>query len=341
MAQVNLPNVKAHRDRYKKMRYYFRRAGSRLIALPGVPGSAEFMEAYDKARAGHVPIGSGGTIAGTVDALAVQYYEKSDEWKALAYKTQLTRKIIIEQFRVDNGKFRVALLRTSHLDAIMKAIPKASMKKHWLTTIRALLKFACPMLRPDNPADALRLGKHHTDGHWNWDDHEIDQYRAHWPNGTEARLAFEIGLEGLSRRGEIVMLGPQHVKGNRIKIARLKGNPEVDIEMTPELAAAVHAMPKGHLSWFITRLGKPRSAGGLSKIFPQWVKAAGLPSRCVAHGLKKAGLRRMGEIGCTTLEMMGVSGHTTLESIEIYTRGFDRKKAGDRAIAKRREHTAV
>lgn len=326
------------------MRYYFRRAGSRLIKLPGEPGSAEFAEAYDAARGGQTPqIGLDRTVPGTVDALIVAYYN-SAEWKAFeSEQTRQVRKRFIDKFRTANGKYRVKTLQASHLATIMHSIDNLSAKKHWLTAIRGLLEFAKPMLRPDNPADQLRLKKKRkTDGHHNWTNEEIAQYRAYWKLGTQQRLAMEIGLEAVSRRCEIVRLGPQHVKNGRIKIERAKGGEdEVDIEMTLELAAAVAAMPKDHLVWFVTQHGKPRTSSGLSDIFPEWARAAGLPDHCRLHGLKKAGLRRMAEDDCTTHEMMATSGHVSLQSLEIYTRKFNRRKAADRAIAKRKANKAV
>ena len=42
---IRLKYVHAFRDRFGRMRYYFRRHGMRT-ALPGLPGSTEFMEVY-------------------------------------------------------------------------------------------------------------------------------------------------------------------------------------------------------------------------------------------------------------------------------------------------------
>jgi hypothetical protein len=39
-------------DRHGKPRFYFRRAGSKSVTLPGLPWSPEFMAAYSEALAG-------------------------------------------------------------------------------------------------------------------------------------------------------------------------------------------------------------------------------------------------------------------------------------------------
>jgi hypothetical protein len=59
----------------------------------------------------------------------------------------------------------------------------------------------------------------------------------------------EFALETVSRRGEVVRLGPQHVyigsEGEpRIHIQRTHGSKDVDIPISPELKAACDAMPK-------------------------------------------------------------------------------------------------
>ena len=69
-------------------------------------------------------------------------------------------------------------------------------------------------------------------------------HREHISLGTQQRLVMEFALETTSRRGEVVRLGPQHVRNGRIRIERTHGSADVDIPMSPELQAACEAMPK-------------------------------------------------------------------------------------------------
>jgi integrase len=163
----------------------------------------------------------------------------------------------------------------------------------------------------------------------------VEQYRAHWPLGTQERLVLEFALEAVSRRGEVVRLGPQHVRNGRIRIERLKGSADVDIPVTPELQAACDAMPKEHLTYIVTQDGKPRTANGLGRVFARWASKAGLPPRCRLHGLKKGGMRRLAESGGTTHELMAISGHLTLSEVQRYTEQADRKKLADSGMRKR------
>ena len=343
MARIRLKYVNAFANRGRKngrLRYYFRRRGSKTVPLPGEPGSEAFMAAYAAALAGlpetAIEIGASRTLPGSIDALVVAYY-RSDAWATLAPETRTTRRRIIERFRARHGAKSVASLRQDHILIMLREIERPSAKRTWLKTIRGLLQAAVPSMRKDNPTAgiaSIKLPK--TKGHYTLTNDEIEQYRTHWPLGTQQRLVFEFALETVSRRGEIVRLGPQHVKNGRIYIERTHGSADVEILMSPELQAACDAMPKAHLTYIVTAYGKPRSKFGLGTDFAKWATAAGLPPRCRLHGLKKGGMCRLGYAGLTTLEIMAISGHKTLSEVERYTRDAQRKLLADQGMKKKR-----
>ena len=192
--------------------------------------------------------------------------------------------------------------------------------------------------RSNEGIKGIKLPK--TKGHHTWTDDEIAQYRAYWPLGTQQRLVMEFALETASRRGEVVRLGPQHVRNGRIRIERTHGSEDVDMPMSPELQAACDAMPKVHLTYIVTAYGKPRSKYGLGNDFAKWATEAGLPARCRLHGLKKGGMRRLAEAGGTAHELMAISGHKTLTEVQRYTADANRKRLADAAMAKRSEQNA-
>ena len=280
-------------------------------------------------------------MPGSINALVVAYY-KSSEWQhGLAEETRKTRHRIIERFRARHGDKRVALLRAEHVAKMLAEIATPSAKRHWLKAIRGLLRFAVPTMLAIDPTTGIapiKLPK--SKGHHTWTDGEIAQYRAHWPLGTQQRLVVEFALETASRRGEVVRLGPQHVKDGRIRIARTHGSADVDIPISPELQAACDAMPKAHLTYIVTAYGKPRSKFGLGNDFAKWATEAGLPARCRLHGLKKGGMRRLAEDGATAHELMAISGHKTLSEVQRYTADADRKRLAEIGMAKRTEQVA-
>jgi len=72
----------------------------------------------------------------------------------------------------------------------------------------------------------------------------------------------------------------------------------------------------------------------LDPLSPSRIAAAGLPDRCVLHGLRKAAARRLAEAGCTEKEIAAVTGHTTLKEVARYTRAADQNRLAAGAVAK-------
>jgi integrase len=349
LAQIRLKYVNSFGNPDRKnaaVRHYFRKRGMSTIPLPGRPGSEEFMAAYAMALAGmseaaKPEIGAKRTAPGTIDALIVSYY-KSDEWRhGLEEETRKTRRRIIEKFRERHGEKRVGLMRREHVVKMLAELDKASAKRHWLKAIRPLLRHAVPTLLADDPTLGIAAPKlPKSKGYHSWTDAEIAGYRAFWPCGTQQRLVFEFALETVSRRAEVVRLGRQHVSNGWIRIERMKGSDDVEIEIAPELQAAIDAMPKGNMTFIITTSGKPRSRFGLGNDFAGWAKEAGLPDRCRLHGLKKAGMRRAAEDGATAHELMAHSGHRTLSEVQRYTTAVNNRKLAVSLSAKRRGKNA-
>ena len=284
-------------------------------------------------------IGAGRTSPGTINALVIAYYQ-SASWNNLAPDTRKRRRRAIERFRIQHGDKRVVLLRRDHIEQMLAAIEKPTGKRGWLKAIRPLVQSAVPSMRKDDPTvgiASVKLPK--SSGHHTWTDDEIEQYRTRWRVGTQQRLVMEFALETASRRGEVVRLGPQHVKNGHIRIERTHGSTDVEIPMSPQLRAACDAMPKGHLTYIVTAYGKPRSKNGLGNDFAKWATAAGLPKYCRLHGLKKGGLRRGAEAGMTTHELMAISGHKTLSEVQRYTSDADRKRLAKTGMAKLRDQS--
>jgi integrase len=338
MTKIRLKHVNGFVDRHGTARHYFRRRGQKAIPLPGLPGSTEFMDAYAAALAGtpdqSVEIGASRTTPGTISALIVSYYQ-SAEWRALSDDTRKVHQRTIERFRLQNGDKPVHRLLRKNIVEMLAGLPNVSAKRHWLGVIRGLLRHAVPTMLASDPTEGIKAPKMpKSKGHHCWTDDEIAQYRAYWPLGTQQRLVMEFAFETMSRRGEVVRLGPQHVKDGWIRIERTHGSDDVSIPMSPELQAACDAMPKGHLTYIVTTHGKPRSKVGVGIDFAKWATEAGLPARCRMHGLKKGGMRRLAENGRSAHEIMAVSGHKTLRMVQHYTAAADKRRLAERAMGR-------
>src|SRR6516164_6525591 len=159
MTRIRLPFIHAFRDRHGKTRHYFRRGGKR-VPLPGLPGSEEFMAAYQAALTGVTirkkQIGEERTVPGTLQALIAAYLDCSpcstSPFKALAAETQRTRRNILENFREAHGEKRiytetdgrrVMLLTPEHLQRIVNEKANTPFaQRNLLNTLRALFRWA-------------------------------------------------------------------------------------------------------------------------------------------------------------------------------------------------------
>jgi enterobacteria phage integrase len=117
-------------------------------------------------------------------------------------------------------------------------------------------------------------------------------------------------------------------------VVQAKTGVRLTIPLHPHLSAALRAWPRKHMVILTTSFNRPFSSAGYGNMMADAIAAAGLPDRCVLHGLRKATARRMAEAGCTEKEIAAVTGHSTLKEVARYTRGADQKRLAAGAVAK-------
>lgn len=336
MTRIRLLYVHEFLDRHGKVRRYFRRPGVKRIPLPGLPGSPEFMRAYQAALDGapRVEVGATRTHPGTINALVVAYYNSADFKHALAPATQLYRRNIIEKFRAEYGHDCVATLQHKHIVAMVAKIEKPQAKRNWLKAIRGLLAYAVTIgMREDDPTQGVKTKIKKSAGFYTWEEADIAAYRERHTIGSTARLALELLLGTAQRRSDVIRMGPQHVHDGVLAVRQQKTGVSLAIPISPELAAAIDAMPAQHLTFLTMVSGKPFSAVSFSRWFRARCGEVGLPMKCSAHGLRKAACRRLAEAGCSANEIAAISGHATLREVERYTKAADQARMARAAMA--------
>ena len=92
------------------------------------------------------------------------------------------------------------------------------------------------------------------------------------------------------------------------------------IPMRPILQRELALHKKTHVVILATEWGKPFTVKGFGNFMSDAIRAAGLPARCKAHGLRKAAARRLAEAGCTAKQIQAITGHKALAEVERYTR---------------------
>jgi hypothetical protein len=117
MTSIKLRYVDRYIDCTGKVRFYFRRSRRSLrIALPGPPGSDEFMAAYRAALDGDVSRKRVHGAPGTFDRLVQDYFQSSN-FMSLASSTQRAYRLVIERFVRDEaiGHRLVSQMTRSHV----------------------------------------------------------------------------------------------------------------------------------------------------------------------------------------------------------------------------------
>jgi integrase len=315
--------------------HYFRRRGSPRIPLPGIVGSAEFMEAYQQALAA-APVTIGASLRskpGSVSAAIAGYYG-SQAFRALAPSSQLMRRQILEHFRDDYGTKHFGLMPPKFISLVLDQMaPFAA--RNWLKAIRAVCQFAVTqgMCKSDPTAD-IKLPRAKAGGHHTWTEDEIAQFEAHHPVGSKAHLALALLLCTAQRRGDVIRMGRQHIRDGVLTVRQEKTGVALRLPVHPVLAAAIEATPSGNMPFLTTETGKPYKGSNFSLWFRARCTEAGLPMRCTAHGLRKAACRRLAEAGASVNEIAAVSGHRSLNEIARYTRAVDQEKMARSAMAR-------
>lgn len=85
-----------------------------------------------------------------------------------------------------------------------------------------------------------------------------------------------------------------------------------------------------------TAFGRPFTSNGFGNYMADKISRAGLPDRCVAHGLRKAAARRLAEAGCTANEIASITGHATLQEVSRYTKAAEQRVLAQAAIERLR-----
>jgi integrase len=276
-------------------------------------------------------------IAGSLANVAAGFFRSAD-FANLSPSSQQTYRTALKPILAAHGPRLVRDLPKAAARTIIEQIgaTRPGMANLTQAALSKVMAYAIATdVRRDNPFAGLpryRLGTLHT-----WTDQEITAFEQRWPLGTRERLAFSLLLYTGQRGGDVCRMVRSDIVDGRIRVVQDKARKgttnELMIPIHPALARALKAGPVVGMHHLITdSRGKPLSA--LTDLIEAAVRKAGLPDRCVAHGLRKAALRRLAECGATTKQIAAVSGHRSLAEIERYTARADQAALADSAIAK-------
>jgi integrase len=319
MTKIRLRFIQQYVDRHGKLRYYFRR-GNQRGPLPGLLGSDEFMRAYGNYLGTEaIPTKTVLTTDRTFGRLVLNFYA-SRAFKDVKASSQKTYRNVLEPLAKVHGHRAVADLNRKQAEKLLHDIglKKPAMANLTKSVLKLLFEIAIKEeWREDNPfvgIEPFKSGTFHT-----WNEGELRQFEQHWPLGTRERLAYELLLQTGQRVGDVAKMRRQDIVNGELHVIQQKTGAELYLPVVPELELALRAYPVKGMALIGDRDGKPISVGYLSEFMREAINEAGLPGRCKPHGLRKAAMRRLAELGRSEKQIAAVSGHKSLREVQRYT----------------------
>jgi len=335
VTQLKLKYIHRFKDRHGKLRHYFRRPGQKQIPLSGLPGSAEFMEAYQAALTNQDLLTSRlKAPPGSIRAAVLSYYQSGD-FTALADTTKRTYRRGLDRLVRDHGTKPLRQLQAHHIRVLMNEKAETPHAANFLLQMfHVVMRHAVEMgWRRDNPCADVRKIRVKSDGFHTWTEAEIEQFERRWARGSRQRLAFDLLLHTGQRSADVRQMTRAQFSGDYIKVRQQKTGEWLDIPVSSGLNQSLRLVPSDQFVLLMTSFGRPFTEKGFSNYVSKAADTAGMP-HCSAHGLRKASARRLAEAGCSASEIMSITGHRTLQEVTRYTARANQKMLATSAAAK-------
>jgi site-specific recombinase XerD len=332
MAILKLKYVNEYVDRTGKLRRYFRRGATRG-PLPWEIGSDDFMSAYQRFLGAPLPKET--KISGSLGLLITEFYA-SRAFRNLKPSSKQTYRAALEPLAKIHGH-RTAKITHKQAAKLIADIGEAKPSMANLTkrVLQAVYKYAVKAGWVDaNPIigiDPFKTGTHHT-----WTEGELQTFEKRWPVGTRQRLAYALLLYSTQRVGDVAKMHRADLVAGELHVIQQKTGAELYLPFVEEMEKALRAIPARGLNLFTREDGKPMTRPGLTRFMRDAIAAAGLPAKCVPHGLRKAGMRRLAEAGKTEKQIAAVSGHKSLREVQRYTEAADQRRLARDAMGNKK-----
>jgi enterobacteria phage integrase len=338
MAVLKLKHVNSYRDRHGKQRHYFRR-GATKAPLPGLPGSAVFMEEYNRLLSLHAPVAPvkrGKAERGSLSWVITEYKATSKKWAKAKPSTIRAYERYFGYLDKHYGTADFASFDETGVRAIRNKLRDTpSIADEVVNMIGMLWRFAKEHLGMDalGPSPTVGVAAIHTEHepHKAWPPELCAKIENH-KDPKVVRAYFLLRYTG-QRRSDVVCMKASQYDGLAIQLIQEKTGEPVWLP--------VHKALRDHLTTtgiegdylLLRRGGKPMTGDYLGEIIREAVKDLGYPGYS-AHGLRHLAGASLAEAGCSVHEIMAVLGHVTEKQAIEYTRQANRKVLAGNAVGK-------
>jgi integrase len=310
--------------------YRFRRAGI-TVRLPGAPDTAAFHAAYAKLLS-DAPQDSGRYKPDSI-AHTIHLYYQSRAWEKLKPGSQRDYKRYLDRVDRAIGDWPARDVDPALIGMMldkMRDTPSAA--NHLLSVVRALFQFA--LRRQIIERDPTSGAERHKGGtsHQRWTDAEVDAFRLSAP--PMMRLALELGLYTGQRLGDVIAMRWDAYDGKRIRVVQQKTGTALAIPAHPDLKAALKATPRSGATILTSKTGLPFHPRVFSRDFREARTEALLPEALTFHGLRHTAASRLAEAGASGPEIQSITGHRSLQLVDVYIKQAAQSVQADRAIGR-------
>lgn len=349
VVKIELPGYIEERLPNGKMRRRVRMEGNpkRRFPIPVAPDSPDFMEYYHAGRAGVAATPSSTpierAIPQSISWLTLKHLAHLEEEVKRGLKSPHTlkkRELLFKELRDECGEYPMMMPTSAIVNFRNSLSDRPAWADSMVEAIRGMYRWAVETgIANHNPAVGVGRINPGGDGAESWKEPQLQQFRAHYPEGTQQHLVLTLLLFSAARISDVILLGADH-EVVRDDVVHLKfqpvkkGSAEVDIPMTKSLYRVTRPFAKTGQPYVLSSKGKPYSTpDSLGGLFRRWCADAGLPGLS-AHGVRKSVGEILAEEHCSQYEIMAVHGHKEARTSETYTKKVRRRILAASAAAK-------
>jgi integrase len=284
---------------------YAWRGGPRL---PGQPGAAEFLAAYNAAISAKIAP-STDTLSGVLTS-----YQSSEDYDRLADRTKRDYRRLIGVIERKFGTLPVAALADKRTRGILLAwrdtLAKSSRRQAdycWAVLARILSWALNRGIVPNNPCErgGLIYRGSRADKIWTAADEQL--FLARSP--SHLHLPLLLALWTGQRQGDLLRLPWSAYDGAHIRLRQSKTGVRVTIPVSAPLKSALDATPKQSPLVLVNSIGRPWTSDGFRTSWRKACAAAGIVG-VTFHDLRGTAVTRLAVAGCTEPEIATLTGHS-------------------------------
>lgn len=317
---------------FKKGAYYWQpKSTFRKFGFVGQPLPSEPLEMAAKAqelnrklddarRAGFAPVTS---TYGTV-AYCIQLYRESRIYKNLAPITQDNYEHRLKKFEEKWGDRQItSITRPKVVEFYETTLGKGEKRQprkaqDYIKVLSNIIQTAIDkgLYTEPNPCLSLRMEYNEPRKFAPSDEHvEAFIAKARELGSPEMGLAVRLGYDLCQRETDVIGMKWEQFDGTHINITQSKTGQPVEIQCLPELLAALSTTKRQKTPYLVVYKHKyekrytPYKKDWFVHMFAWIRKEANLPAEFQFRDLRRAGLTRLAESGCSAAEMAAVSGH--------------------------------